>query len=188
MSTLPKLFFIILIVSLALPVLADQSATGSITGNGNTQVIGNINAENGYVQQQKNYETNNAYITVQAPADNVPAVNLLDVGSVDESRMMYPGEVLSFPASDDMTFSIRSAAPIAVYTIGPGNDRLLLDSSESMLTYDPIYHRFDHGVVAPLYIFPQFTTRCIITTHSNGYIVMDNRYFPDYTIVEIRSS
>jgi len=195
MSTrLNPLFIFCLIVAVVVgPALASQSAIGIVENSTNVkQVVQNINAINGYVDHQdytdnrKSSET--TYITVEAPIDEIPNVNSLDVGTADTTYLIYPMEVISTPVHENVTYSIRSAVPVAVYIIGSGNDRMLLDSSESMLTYDPIYHVFHHGIVSPSYIFPHFTTRCTLTMHYNGYLVVDNRYFPDYGIVEIAES
>jgi hypothetical protein len=171
------------------PCLAEvsQGAKGEVSGNGNTQIIKNEvhqDIAKQYIKEDINAPTN-IQITNEATINSVPSISMLGIGDAETTFMMYPGEVLSYPAMDNQTYQVRSAEPIAVYVIGTGNDRMLLDSSDSMLTYDPIYHKFEHGVVSPVWIFPHFTTKCSFTTSGSGYIVVDNRYFPAYTMVEI---
>jgi hypothetical protein len=173
------------------PALGNQQSNIGIVENstGVVQSQYNIDAVNGYVEHQdytdnrKSSET--TYINVEAPVDMVPNVNMLDVGTADVTYLIYPMEAIATPVHDNVTYSIRSAVPVAVYIIKTENEKRLLDSSESMLTYDPVYHVFRHGAISPSYIFPHFTTKCTLTMHYNGYIVVDNRYFPDYGIVEI---
>jgi hypothetical protein len=192
-TSLNPLFFICLVIAVvAAPALAStsQDAIGVITGDNNKQVVGNeivTNVAKQYVDEDVNAQT---HITInnEAPVNVVPDIGGLDVGTVDESVLMYPMEVISYPIGENMTYYIRSATPIAVYTIATGNDRMLLESSESMLTYNPTYHRFEHGIVSPLAVFPKFTEKCSITAGAPGYVVLDNRYFPDYAMVEISPS
>lgn len=192
MSTSIKLFFTtcLIIAVLVVSSLAgtSQDAVGFINGDGNKQVVGNeVNIGKQFVHEDISAPTH-IQVTNEAPVDSVPDIIGLDVGTVDESVLMYPMEVISYPIGENETYYIRSATPIAVYTIANGNDRMLLESSESMFTYNPVYHRFEHGVVSPLTMFPKFTEKCSITSEAPGYIVLDNRYFPDYAMVEISPS
>jgi hypothetical protein len=192
-TSLNPLFFICLVIAVIVgPAFASssQDAIGVINGDGNKQVVGNeiiTNVAKQYVDENVVAPT---YINInnEAPVNSVPDISGLDVGTVDESVLMYPMEVISYPIGENMTYYIRSATPIAVYTIATGNDRMLLESSESMLTYNPSYHRFEHGIVSPLTAFPKFTEKCSITAEAPGYVVLDNRYFPEYAMVEISPS
>jgi len=192
MSTLPKLFFVVLIVAMAMPALADnsQNAGGMIVGDDNTQIVSNdivTNVDKQFVDEDVVAPT---YINInnEAPVDTSVQVDGLDVGTVDESVLVFKDEVISYPVLDNQTYYVRSGAPIAVYTIATGNDRMLLSSSESVLTYDPIYHKFNHGVVSPLRIFPKYTEKCAMTSSAPGYIVIDNRFSGVNTMIEISPS
>jgi hypothetical protein len=193
MSTSTNLFFICLIVAvLAAPVLAgtSQDAFGVINGDNNKQVVGNeINThiDKQYVKEDVNAPTY-IDITNEAPVDTSVQVTGLDVGTVDESVLVFEGEVISYQVFENQTYYIRSGAPVAVYTIATGNDRMLLESSESILTYDPIYHKFVHGIVSPLKIFPKYTEKCSMTASAPGYIVIDNRFSGVNTMIEISPS
>lgn len=187
------LFVICLIAAVVVaPAFArtDQDATGVIVGNGNYQEVSNVvHIDKQFVKEDTDVNAP-SYINVvnEAPVDtSVPVVGL-DIGMVDEAVLVFKGEVVSYPVGENWTYYIRSGAPIAVYTIATGNDRMLLESSESLLTYDPIYHRFDHGIVAPLTIFPKYTTKCSITSVAPGYVVLDNRFSGVNTMVEISPS
>jgi hypothetical protein len=194
MSTLPKLFFTIAFVMLALipSIAADtsQDAAGIIVGNGNRQVVGNeinTHVDRQYVDEDVNAPT---HITInnEAPVDTSVRVDSLDVGAVDESVLVFENEVISYPVFDNQTYYIRSGAPVAVYTIATGNDRMLLESEESKMTYDPVYHKFIHGIVPPMRIFPKYTEKCSMTASAPGYIVIDNRFSGVNTMVEISPS
>jgi len=190
MSSPRKLFFVLLVFAIvAVPALADsaQGNGAEVSGTGNNVVQTNVVHTDVDKQFIKEDIVAPTYINIvnEAPVDSVPSVSMLGVGDADTTFMLYPNEVISFPAKDDTTYIVKSGTPIAVYVIGPGNDRLLLDSSESKLEYDPIYHKFRHGVVSPIWTWPQFTTKCTFATSGAGYIVLDNRYFPDYTMVEV---
>ena len=191
MSSFPKLLFVAIIaVAMISPVFAEDIGQGNgaqVSGTNNSVIQKNIvhtDVAKQYVDEDIVAPT---YVNIvnEAPVDLVPSVNMLGIGDADTTMMLYPNEVVSYPAKDDMTYHIRSGTPIAVYVIADGRDRMLLDSSESKLEYDPIYHRFNHGVVSPVWIFPKFTTKCSFSTSGAGYIVLDNRYFPDYAMVEV---
>ena len=189
-TSLNPLFFLCLVVAvIAGPALAgtSQDAIGVITGDGNKQVVGN--EVNTHIDKQFVKEDVNAPtyidITNEAPVDTSVQVSGLDVGMVDESVLVFKDEVISYQVFENQTYYIRSGAPVAVYTIATGNDRMLLESSESILTYDPIYHKFVHGIVPPLRIFPKYTTKCSMTASAPGYIVIDNRFSGVNTMIEI---
>jgi len=193
MSTLPKLFFALIIAAMVVPVaFADnsQEAGGVIIGNGNKQIVSNDITTNVAKQYVDEDVVSPTYINInnEAPVDTSVQVDGLDVGTVDESVLVFKDEVISYPVLENQTYYIRSGAPIAVYTIATGNDRMLLSSSESMLTYDPIYHKFNHGIVSPLRIFPKYTEKCAMTASAPGYIVLDNRFAGVNTMIEISPS
>lgn len=189
MSSLPKLFlFALFIATIANPVFAEDIGQGNgaqVSGTNNSVI--QINKVDTDIDKQYNDIKAPTYISItnEAPVDSVPYVSMLGIGDAETTMMLYPNEVVSYPARDNTTYIVRSGSAIAVYAIATGRDRALLDSSESKLTYDPIYHRFDHGVVSPVWIWPHFTTKCSFSTNGIGYVVLDNRYFPDYTMVEV---
>jgi len=146
------LFVLVIVAIMVVPALAEinQGAGGSINGNGNVQNVSNtvythIDKAKITENTQIDASTNIGSIVYEAPEDLVPNIAGLDIGTADITFMVYPMEVVSFPLKEDETWYIRSGTPVAVYTIANGNDRMLLESDESLLTYDPIYHRFNHG-------------------------------------------
>lgn len=190
MSSHLKSFFVIALILavFAVPVLADSSQgnSASVDGKGNVLIQRNtVHTDIGtqYVREDINAPT---YVSInyEAPVDMVPDVVMLGIGDAESTRMIQPNEVLSFPA-EDRTYHIRSSVPLAVYVIATGNDRINLDSLESKMEYNNVYHKFYHGTVSPVWIYPQYTTKCSFTTSGSGYIVFDNRYFPDYGMIEI---
>jgi len=192
MSSPSNLFFVLLVFAIiAVPALADSAQGNGADVSGTNNTVVQTNVVHTDVEKQFQFIKEDivapTYINIvnEATVDPVPSVTMLGIGDADTTFMLYPNEVISFPAKDDTTYIVKSGTPIAVYVIGPGNDRLLLDSSESKLEYDPIYHKFRHGVVSPIWTWPQFTTKCTFATSGAGYVVLDNRYFPDYTMVEV---
>jgi len=198
MSTTSKLFFV-LIVALTLavvPALASTSvdtdvAEGVIIGNGNHQEV--YNEDNTYVKHQdvKIDEDIDAHsttiVTYEAPVDLSPRINYLGIGDASETRMIMEDEALVFAVSENQSYEIRSANPVAVYLIRRyQNDYLLIDSVESKLSYNKIYHKFEHGVVSPAWIFPQFTTKCHVNVGADEYLVIDNRYYAGDSMTEIQ--
>jgi hypothetical protein len=175
-----SLLIILLCSSVSASVM--QGASGIQVGNVNSHqevfnIAGTANLNPSFITTNENYNFNND-----------PSVSGLDVGTVDETILVYPGEVITYTTFGRGSFSLRSGSPVAVYTIITETEKNLLESSESMLTYDPYYHRFDHGVISPMDIFPKFTTKCkLIPSSESRYIVVDNRYFGQTTMVEITS-
>jgi len=191
-STNPLFIACLVVALLAAPAFADnsQEAFGVINGDNNDQVVGNkivTNIDEQYVDEDVSAPS---YINInyEAPVDNSVSVDGLDVGTVDESVLVFDGEVISYPVAGNETYYIRSGAPIAVYTIATGNDRMLLSSDESKMEYDKVYHVFRHGIVSPLRIFPKYTEKCSLTASAPGYIVLDNRFAGVNTMIEISPS
>jgi hypothetical protein len=195
MSTLPKLFFVILIVAMASPCLADnsQNAGGMIVGDDNTQIVSNdivTNVDRQFVDEDVVAPT---YINInnEATVDTHQYANGLDVGTVDEAVMLFERRYATHPVMANDTYYIRSSpnVPITVYTIEKGNDLLKLQDKDSIFTYDRIYDRWEHGTIVPTYIFPRYTTKCKVVVPEDGYLVLDNRgEFAANTMVEISPS
>lgn len=196
MSTLPKLFFALIIAAMVVPVaFADnsQEAGGVIVGDDNTQIVSNditTNVAKQYVDEDVVAPT---YINInnEASVDTHQYANGLDVGTVDEAVVVFEKRYAAYPVLYNETYYIRSSpnVPITVYTIEKGNDLLKLQDKDSIFTYDRIYDRWEHGTIVPTYIFPRYTTKCKITVPEDGYLVLDNRgEFAATTMVEIVQS
>jgi len=192
MSTSTNFFFVCLIITLlAVPALAStsQEAVGVINGDNNDQVVGNkivTNIDKQFVKEDINAPSF-TYINVDAPKDYVPNVLNLDVGQAEEStQLLGAGEVLAIPTAPGVNFTIRSPVPIGVYLIRTGNDKLLLADDRSIIEFNKIYHKPIHGIVAPYWIFPRPTTLLSVGTQANGYLVLDNRYYPADAMIEIQ--
>jgi hypothetical protein len=191
-STNPLFIACLVVALLAAPAFADnsQEAIGVINGDNNDQVVGNKIVTNIGEQHVDEDVSAPSYINInyEATVDTSVQVDGLDVGTVDESVLVFDGEVISYPIAGNETYYIRSGAPIAVYTIATGNDRMLLSSDESKMEYDKVYHVFRHGIVSPLRIFPKYTEKCAMTASAPGYIVIDNRFSGVNTMIEISPS
>jgi hypothetical protein len=188
-STNPLFIVCLVIAVLAAPVLAStsQDAIGVINGDNNKQVVGNeVNIGKQYVDEDINAPSF-TYVNVEAPKDYVPNVLHLDVGTAETStQLLGAGEVLAVPTADNVTFTIRSPTPLGIYLITTGNDKLLLADDRSVIDFNRVYHRPIHGIISPYWIFPRPTTLISITTHANGYLVIDNRYYPADAMIEIQ--
>jgi hypothetical protein len=96
----------------------------------------------------------------------------LDVGSVMESRLVYPGEVLVFNASGNC--SVRSAYPVGLYGIDDFYEGLVI-STEAIPTYDPIYHKMEFGIVPVSETINFWTTKATLNMTKSNRCVVDNR-------------
>ena len=105
------------------------------------------------------------------------------------SRLLYPGEVLAFPASEGSVCTILSGLPISFYTVGSGHGYFedMVQTSEAIPVYDPIYHRMDYGHVPVIDQVGYYTMKAKLTTSSDSaFCVVDNRApMNGYTTIEV---
>jgi hypothetical protein len=198
MSTHPDYLFLfcLIVATVVSPALGNQQSNIGIVENstGVVQNQYNIDAVNGYVAHQdytdnrKSSETN-TYI-FETPAQNTLFVNMLGVGDVDTTRLFFKGEAIAY-SMDAGTYKITTGSAVAIYTIRTGNDVLLLQDSNSEMIYDRVYHRFDHQLISPAWIYEGYTNKCYVIIENGTYLVIDNRDrhnpFADNTMVNIAS-
>ena len=194
MSTRLNLFFVgLLIVSLVVPAMAGQTALGKVENSTNVnQEIKNyeigINNVEKYIDNSKSSSTIN--VVNEAPVSDTVSVSMLGVGDVDTSRLIMKGEVIAFKV-DPGKYKVTTGSPVVVYTIWNGNDVSLLQDSRSEMIYTKVYHRFDHQMVSPAWIFEGYTNKCDVPIENKTYLVVDNRDaenpFSDNTMANIRT-
>lgn len=105
------------------------------------------------------------------------------------SRLVYPGEVLAFPAGDGATCTILAGLPIGFYTIGAGHGYFedMVQTSEAIPTYDPIYHKMEFGHVPVIDKVDYWTMKARIdVSDAADFCVVDNRApMNGYTTIEL---
>lgn len=113
----------------------------------------------------------------------------LDVGESQVfSRLVYPGEVLTYEVASGDKISMRSASDVGLYTIGwSSQDDLKVGCIEAIPGYDPIAHKLVFGFVVPVDKINYWTTKATLVASGNAhYVVIDNRAPRNgYTHVEI---
>jgi len=105
------------------------------------------------------------------------------------SRLLYPGEVLAFPAPEGSVCTILSGLPIAFYSVGAGHGYFedMVQTSEATPVYDPVFHRMDYGHVPVIDQVGYYTMKAKLTTSTGAaFCVVDNRApMNGYTTIEV---
>jgi len=138
-------------------------------------------------QQQGIYQP----ITIILPKD--VKIDQLDVGEAKiYTRLVYPQEVITFPIAGGEVINMISGGPVAVYTLASTSrdEKVAIESSETIPKYDPIYHKMVFGMVAPLDKVNYYTTKTTMVASSGAaYFVIDNRGVdhptPGYIMIEV---
>lgn len=178
--------------------------TGKVTNtNINTNILGQAQGQmQDQSQRQSQSQTNVQTVVVSSlPQDdsgilisnaNTPQVvdtAHLSVGDSQMfSRLVYPGEVLTFDVEVGDKVSVISATDIGLYTIGWfWDDELKVASKQAMPTYNPITHGFEWGSVVPINYINYWTTKATLVVRDGAkVVVIDNRAPRNtYTHVEI---
>lgn len=126
MSSPRNLFFVLLVFAIiVVPALADsaQGNGADVSGTNNTVVQTNIVHTD--VEKQFQFIKEDivapTYINIvnEATVDSVPSVTMLGIGDADTTFMLYPNEVISFPATGVTPFFVFSKCHtlIAVFCI-----------------------------------------------------------------------
>jgi len=140
-------------------------------------------------QQQQQTQANVQIVNVPIPkgadggllisnSNKAPTVTQLDVGVTQVfSRLVYPGEVLTYEVMEGDKISMRSSSDIALYTIGWFyEDALKVSSSDAIPVYNPFVHKFEWGLVVPVDKIDFWTTRATLSAGENAkFVVVDNR-------------
>ena len=147
-------------------------------------------------QVQKNVQTVNIDLPKGADggllisnSNHAPVVTQLDVGeSKVFSRLVYPGEVLTFDVNNGDVVSFKSSSDVAFYTIGNYFDDVIrVGSSEATPSYDPYFHKMVFGSVVPVDFTNYWTTKAsMIAGIDAKQVVIDNRAPRNsYTHIEV---
>ena len=114
----------------------------------------------------------------------------LDVGTVMMySRLVYPGEVLTYEVGEGDGCSVIAAYPVGLYTITPVNGYGvdMVQTKESLPTYDPIRHKMEFGHVPVIDKIDYWTEKAFLKSTTDGYCVVDNRAPGNqYVTIELR--
>ena len=191
-----KLVIMVLIILMVLyPVCATQNRDVKVdVKNTNININGqkqtqDQNQEQNQEQNQDQKQSQTIIINQQSVIDSASrSISQLDVGeSVEYSRLVYPGEVLPFDIDAGDIITLKSSSDVAIYTIGTHDDNLRINSMESIPVYDPVYHRFEFGIVVPIDKIGYWTTKATITASEGAkYAVVDNRApMNSYTHIEV---
>jgi len=203
MKTITKTIFIILIalfICTAITTALDLTIRTNIFNN--LRVNNNIHQnqqQNQDQNQQQNQDQNQQQGQQQSNYQNVNVVipqknneiKTLDVGEINFTRLLGKDEVVTYPLDGVSVITVRSAYPLAVYTIASQGDVSKVDSKDSMPWYNWIYHKFEFGLVSPIDQIPYYTTKgTLLTSARADYVVLDNRknsidLFSEYNLVEV---
>jgi hypothetical protein len=193
-------FFSILIIAgiLAMVVVASATVNQNIvqTGKGDNAIqidSGHTDVAIRYANINNNAFNNGVYTQNIYATLMSSGVLDLDKGVIEQDRVMFANQVLVQPivrpsSGNATTYYVTSGVAISVYTLyNTSYDYTAVHGEQSMMTYDPVYDKMNHGTVDPDDIVPYFTTKCSLTPSADaGYIVFDNRYFdPQNTVVQI---
>ena len=122
-------------------------------------------------------------------SNKAPTVAQLSVGDSEQvSRLVYPGEVLTYPVKNGDEIFLRAASDVGLYTIGWfAQDDMKVISSEATPGYDPVFHKLTFGLVVPVDKINYWTTKAtLVASEEAHYVVIDNRAPRNgYTHVEI---
>ena len=133
--------------------------------------------------------TSNSWLTNTGISDDLSHVGGIVQTSETYSRLVYPGEVLTFPVTNGSTCTLLAGLPVGFYTIGPmyGESEYKIQTSESAPTYDPIYHRMDFGYVPPVDKINYWTMKARLkVSPTAAFCVVDNRApMNGYTTIEV---
>jgi hypothetical protein len=132
-------------------------------------------------QSQSNYQN----VDIIVPKDT--KIDSLDIGEVNFTRLLFPDEAIIFELHNQSVIAFKAAHPIAIYTYTTHGEIYAIDSTDAVPWYDPIYHKFHFGVIAPVDQIPYYTTKgTLVTNASAEYAVIDNRNpWSDYNLVEV---
>jgi len=161
----------------------------SIQTSGTTNIA--FNHANIHVYSQINAVSSDTTTTNNFYAQESNGVYNLDTGVIEVDRVLISGQVLQLAipqyGKNATVFYITSGTPIAVYTLDNGVDTDSLQGSQSKMMYDPIYDVMKHGNLNPVDIVPYYTTKCsIVPSQGATSIVLDNRYYPEDAVTQIR--
>ena len=153
-------------------------------------------------QDQKQFQTQANVQTVIVPipkgadggllisnSNKAPTVAQLSVGDSEQvSRLVYPGEVLTYPVKNGDEIFLRAASDVGLYTIGWfAQDDLRVGTIEAIPGYDPIGHKLTFGLVVPVDKINYWTTKAtLVASEEAHYVVIDNRAPRNgYTHIEV---
>jgi hypothetical protein len=103
---------------------------------------------------------------------------VLDVGTVNESRLVYPGEVILYNVTEGSICKVRSAYAVGFYTIASegGYGRMKVKTQDATPRYDPIFNEMHFQYVTAVDKINFWTAEStMVATGDAAYLVLDNR-------------
>jgi len=108
------------------------------------------------------------------------------------SRLVYPGEVLTYEIKEGETATLLAGLPVAFYIIGNGHgyDEDKVQTSEAQPVYDPYFHKMDFGHVPVIKSVNYWTMKAKLDAPIGAaFVVVDNRApMNDYVTIEVTVS
>jgi hypothetical protein len=181
-----KLHGVIAVLTIAMLVVLP---VGALACCGNTvNCVNNNNQEQNQEQQQEQQQQQDqqqtqsvTVVTTQGSSSGYTTAKVatLDVQTaIQHSRLMYPGEVLTFKVQPGDVVTLVAASDVGLYTIGwfGSLDLLKVKSSESTPVYDMVYNKMEWGIVSPVDFIDYWTAQDELVCGTNAqYVVIDNR-------------
>jgi hypothetical protein len=145
-------------------------------------------------QQEQHQEVNVAGGTTNSWISSGSSTLPSTVGGIEQtsqtySRLVYPGEVLTFPVGPERRCTLLAGLPVGFYTIGSmyGESDYKVQSLEAKPTYNEFFHHMEFGMVPPVDKIDYWTMRAILKVSDEAaYCVVDNRApMNGYTTIEV---
>lgn len=195
-SKIIGLGIVMCIIIAMLPVSACEEEIPNIIVN-NTVSVQNILTQSQWMsqhQEQKQEQSQHQEINVASGTQSSWVGDESHIGGIISqsqtySRLVYPGEVLTYEIKDGDTATLLAGLPVAFYIIGNGHgyDEDKVQTSEAQPVYDPYFHKMDFGHVPVVESIDYWTMKAKLTAPSgSAFVVVDNRApMNDYVTVEV---
>ena len=199
------LFICIVALALVIPVGATTVACPppTVVVNNNISVSNILSQIQWMTQQQQQAQqqeqtvnvasgTTNSWINSGSGSGSQQNIGGIVQESQTYSRLVYPGEVITFPVEAGDTCTLLSGLPVGFYTVGAGHGYFedMVQTSEATPLYDPVYHKMDYGHVPVIDQIGYWTMKAKLkVTGQSAFCVVDNRApMNGYTTVEVTVS
>jgi|WetSurMetagenome_2_1015567.scaffolds.fasta_scaffold24066_7 hypothetical protein len=186
---------IMCIIIAMMPVSACEEIPNIIVNN--TVSVQNILTQSQWMsqqQEQKQEQNQHQEINVASGTQSSWVGDESHIGGIISqsqtySRLVYPGEVLTYEIKEGDTATLLAGLPVAFYIIGNGHgyDEDKVQTSEAQPVYDPYFHKMDFGHVPVVESIDYWTMKAKLNAPSgSAFVVIDNRApMNDYVTVEV---
>jgi hypothetical protein len=186
---------IMCIIIAMMPVSACEEIPNIIVNN--TVSVQNILSQTQWMiqqQEQKQEQSQHQEINVASGTQSSWVGDESHIGGIISqsqtySRLVYPGEVLTYEIKEGDTATLLAGLPVAFYIIGNGHgyDEDKVQTSEAQPVYDPYFHKMDFGHVPVVESIDYWTMKAKLNAPpGSAFVVIDNRApMNDYVTVEV---